>query len=346
MANAVAEEEKRKARGNFGKSPMPHEKYMRQKDELELLRPRKTPLDAQLAELSQTFAKADEKTRNSMRDSISMEEFSTLLSFSQRASVFALREKSLDMVRDGLSAIAMIEAKRVDWRDILMALSLLYHSAQRIGGDADRIFREASHLSDPEVAGLIDDFIKRDARYKSLRDSWGYDEVDIDDQVGYIRYGFKSYRPKRNLTKSAIEIADLLATDKYCPSHIEIATQLPPVWLNTKDNSALEKAMSTIRACVSINAVLNPGETPDSFKQMFLLFLVETADETSAESLLRIAQSKKPKDFAMLAQADKNLFCIVIARSPWADVESFETSEKLTRFSKGMADILHRYTNE
>ena len=59
LADAAAAEEKRKARGDLGKSPMPEEKYDKNSDELDLLRPRLIPLDAALAELARRFAGAD-----------------------------------------------------------------------------------------------------------------------------------------------------------------------------------------------------------------------------------------------------------------------------------------------
>ena len=41
-----------------------------------------------------------------------MDEFYKLLKFAQRLAVFALRNKDAELVQDGLTALAMIEAKR------------------------------------------------------------------------------------------------------------------------------------------------------------------------------------------------------------------------------------------
>ncbi len=166
IAKAADAEERRKAKGNMAKSPMPGEKYERQDDELGLLRPRQAPLDSELAGLAREFAKADAHSRTTIRGSISMDEFYTLLAFSQRAAVFALRERSIGRVTDGLTAVAMIEAERVDWRDILVTLSLLNHAAERIGADANRLFRDAGRLSEPDVARLIDGFRRRSPQEK------------------------------------------------------------------------------------------------------------------------------------------------------------------------------------
>jgi hypothetical protein len=344
IARAAAAEERRMAKGGTVKSPMPSQKYDRQSNELGLLRLRQAPLDLALAEITRKYAKADERTRASIRGSISMDEFYTLLTFSQRTAVFALKERSIARVIDGLTALAMIEAERVDWRDILVALSLLNHAAERIGADAGLLIREASRLSEPEVARLMSEFIGRSARHKNLRSNWGYDEVEIDGQVGLIRWGFQVYHPTRDLTKAAVEIADFIAKDKYHPNYVEIATELPSVWLETKDNSGLENALKAVRACASVSGQLRPGEHPDSDSQMFIAFLVETADESAAMTLLKISQEKKPESYAMLGVAEKDLFCLLVARSWVIGVESFETGDKLSRFSDGIISILRRYT--
>ena len=248
IAKAAAAEKRRKAGGDTGTSPVPGEGYDHRDDELGLLRPRPAPLDSALAGLTREYAKADEQTRAAIRRSISMQEFYNLLTFGRRAAVFALRERGAARVTEGLTAVAMIEAERVDWRDILVALSLLNHAAERVGADADRLFREAGRLAEPEVAQLIDGFVRRSPAEKNLRSSWGYEEVEVGGRVGLIGWGFRPWHPTRDLPKAAIEIADFLAGDQYRPDSVEIATELPAVWLRTNDDPAPGKAMKEIRA--------------------------------------------------------------------------------------------------
>ena len=161
--------------------------------------------------------------------------------------------------------------------------------------------------------------------------------------MGLIRRGFCSYHPTLDVAKAAVEIADLIAKDKYLPTSVEIAAELPAVWLETKNNAALEEALRGIRAGASIAASLRPGELADCDSQMFLVFLVETADESAARTLLQLSQTKKPESYAMLGLAKEKLFCLVVARSFVVGVDSFETTEKLSRFSKGLTDILRRH---
>src|SRR6185436_6641028 len=145
-------EQQRKPGVDAGSSPMPDKGYDFWHGEGSLIDPVKNSLDSVLAELCQRYAKSDTRARASMRGSIKKEEIYTLLRFSERASVFAIREHSVQWVRNGLSAIAMIEGRRLDFRDILSALSLLYYAANRVGQSGNRLLRDAAALSDANMS--------------------------------------------------------------------------------------------------------------------------------------------------------------------------------------------------
>ncbi len=188
-AKAVAVEQQRKQNGDGRKSPMPAVEYDSSRGEYSLLNPVKNSLDSELVVLCQRFAKSDAQSRADMRSSISMEEFYTLINFSQRAAVFAMREKNVEWVNNGLTAMAMIEAERMDYRDVSMPVGLLYHSAGKVGANADQLFRDAAKLSEPTVAKLLTGFIERRAEDKEIRSSSGYDEVETNNLVGLIGWG-------------------------------------------------------------------------------------------------------------------------------------------------------------
>src|SRR4029077_17153637 len=100
------------------------------------------------------FRSLSQTERVKFTSTISPDEFYTLISFSRRAAVFALRDKDAKLLQDGLDALAIIEAKRTDFRDILMALALLYHTASRIGLDPDLMFHDAAGIAESELGNL------------------------------------------------------------------------------------------------------------------------------------------------------------------------------------------------
>jgi hypothetical protein len=341
IAAATDVEQQRKPGVDAGSSPMPDKGYDFWHGEGSLIDPVKNSLDSVLAELCQRYAKSDTRARASMRGSIKKEEIYTLLRFSGRASVFAIREHSVQWVRNGLSAIAMIEGSRTDFRDILMALSLPYHSANRIGQSGDRLLLDAAALSDANMSKLIVGFVKRAPLEKELRASWGHDEVETKHGIGFIGWEFQEYNPTYNLKKAAIEIADLIATDKYQPDSVSVASELPRIWLESQDNNALDRALKTIQAGANVFARLRPGEDPNHDSQMFVVFLVEVNDESASQVLLDLSK-RRSAGYSMFGVKEGRLFCLAVARSFVAGVSSFETTETLSRFSKGIGDILRR----
>jgi hypothetical protein len=352
LARAAEAVRQWKSRGDMAKSPMPDGKYDLRDGNL--INPVPGALDSQLRQLCQSFANSDAEPRAQIRASISMREFGTLLAFSSRAAVFGIRERNAGWLVDGLTALSMIELDRVDFRDVLTSVSLLHHSAVRIGQDATQLLRAAAVLSDPKTAELINGFISRPPEYKVLRDKWGYDEVETKDGIGFIGWGFSDYNPTYDLKKIALDLAALIAADKYQP-YAQVATKLPDVWLKTKDSSSLDKSLQAVRGGATISGHLRPNEHPEPENQQFAIFLVEVAEESAAQTLLDLSTKKKTTgnrmlglaaDYYMLGLAEGKLFCLIVARSVVLGKKSFETSDSLARFSTGIAGILHLYAGK
>jgi hypothetical protein len=322
---------------------MPAGEYDRWHGENSLINPTKNSLDSELSSLCQRFATSDERARNEMRNSISLDEFYTLLNFSNRSAVFAIREQNVEWIKNGLRAVAIIEAERTDPRDLLLSVPLLYHSAKRIGADADKLFQEASELSEPNVKKLLAGFISRSTEEKDIRVSWGYDEVETASGFGFIVRGFEEYNPTYDLKKIVIDLGEVISKDKYQPS-LEIASDLPPVWLQSKENPSLESVLKKVRAGASIHGDLRPNEHPSHESQTLMVFLVEMEESHAAQELLEMSKKKRPDDYSMLGVSEGKLFCLLIGRSFQQGVASFETPEKMQRFAAPVSEVLRRYS--
>jgi len=77
-----------------------------------------------------------------------------------------------------------------------------------------------------------------------------------------------------------------------------------------------------------------------------MVFLVEVEDERVAQELLDMSGKKRPTNYSMIGVADGRLFCLVVAESLEQGVESFETSESLLRFEKGIIEVLRKYSKK
>jgi len=338
----AAETEQQKPKNNLSQSPMPNRVYDLWHGERSLINPVKNSVDSQLSELCERFAKNDKSMRDRIRASLTEDDFYTLLTFSKRSSVFAIRERNVGHLINGLRAIAMIRLEKIDPRDILWVLSLIYHSAERTKQNPDKLFRDAFTLSESKMSTLMVDFLKRSPQEKDLRSSWGYDEVETKNGIGFIGWEFAEYHPTYDLKLIAIDIADVIAADKYEPD-VSVATNLPATWLETNDNILLNKTLSLVQGGASIFGRLRPEVHPEQGGHILMIFLVEMADESAARTLLAISKNKRPADYAILGLAQGKLFCLIVARNFAAGVKSIETSESLSRFSDGIGKVLAKY---
>ncbi|MFH1260124.1 MAG: hypothetical protein ABII74_10030 [Elusimicrobiota bacterium] len=109
----------------------------------------------------------------------------TLLAFSERMAILSVREKNPRWIFEGLIA-QVIEDLRQDWRENTMILSLLDHSAKKIGADPMELFKKAVDYASPKTAKFLIDFAERDPNLKSI-EMMGYYEVMREGGFWYER---------------------------------------------------------------------------------------------------------------------------------------------------------------
>jgi len=342
MANARAAERQRLANPPEAPSPMPAATYNSASGSLDFLNPTPHALDPQLCELCRRIAALEPAARAAARRSISMEEFYTLLTFARRMALFAVRERSVDRVRDGLNAIALIELARIDYRDVPMAVALLRHAAQRIGADVRALLDGASAIAEPEIAGFLAEFARRRLNEQELCEFSGLREVTTRYGVGFVGYGFRPYEPTVDLLAALIEIDTLISADGYRPGGMQIGTELPPVWLRAAGEATVAKALQGARGAASLHAFIRPEAHPADDSHSILLFLVELRDAERARLLQELARTAVHSTHSQIGCAADRLFCLVVANSMLHAVVSIETPTSLARFEPGITAALRR----
>jgi hypothetical protein len=343
MAQAQRAEQARQSNPNTGPSPLPvNLHYDSSRGDLDLSDPPENPLDDELSALCQRFVRSDPADRSRLRDSISMDDFYTLLSFSRRAAVFAMRDLKTEHVIDGLTAVAITDQSCIDFRDALVALSLLYHAGRVIGADVDHLFGKASSLAAPKMSELIRGFLKRPDDQRDIRKSWGFTVVQTKVGPGFVGWGFESYQPSYPLDQIGLALAQVVKRDKYQPATVTLASKLPPVWLSGVDDNILKSALTSIRGAVTLNADLRLQESPDYEHQVLMIFLAELNNESAAGDLVRLSRQKqaRPNDSAMIAVSQGPLFCLAIARSVMAGKRPFESQGSMQRFFFALLAVL------
>ena len=228
--------------------------------EMELIDPHPLPPDNKLTEICRRFAGSDATTRAIARTSVSMEDFYTLFTFAQRSAVFALRDNQSSHIIDGLTAIAVIELKRVDFRDALVALALLYNAAIRIGDNPDTLVRTAVALAESNMSALMEEFINRSPNDKDLR-QWRHLVVETENGPGLVESRNDPYTPTYPMDRIAFELAQLIKADNYHPV-VELQTHLPRAWLSGVDDKMLAQALQSVVAGAQVTGYLRPETLP------------------------------------------------------------------------------------
>jgi hypothetical protein len=332
-----------------GNSPLPVERYDDSRRERWLWNPVRVPLDSALADLARRFAASDAAGRARMRQSLDVRDFDELLTFANRAAVFALRERSTEQVRDGLAAVAMIDMARSDSMDTdyTVPVALLHHVAARIGADADVLLREAAALADESVAGFLRKFLEFPAERKDLLKFRELEEVQTPGGPGFIRRGPRDYQPTVDLLGVGLEVMDVLERDEYQPRGVVLASDVPTPWLRgdgSANPGAVSLALHAARADATIYAPLRPEVLPQRKTQSLHVFLVELANEQDAETLRDASRQVRHPRTALLGIAEGRLFCLLVAQPEFSFAALYETNERLARFAAPLSDILRGYS--
>ncbi len=127
------------------------------------------------------YITSDKLGRQKKSDEVgqSRELLGSCLGYMHVAAREAVRQKSKDILNTGLYA-NVLEGSRQDFRDNLVGLTLLYHSAILIGLDPDEEFKKVADDTDGEGKKLLITYINRPIESKTLR-CMGYRTTFIPD---------------------------------------------------------------------------------------------------------------------------------------------------------------------
>ena len=325
-------------------SPLPTVRYDFWHGDLDLISPSEREADQKLAEFLTAFSLADPSSREHMRSRMTMDDFYQLMTFSKRMAVFGLRTGDRERLKLGMIAVTSIDANRVDYRDPLLALSLICHSADRNAVDAHNLLDEVAGLGMPRTAELMSGFVNRSPEERNIRSQWGFDEVRTDIGLGFIGWGFKRYQPSYDLKALAVESMSMLTADRYQAASVQVATDIPEVWFTvqtTAQQARLRKAIRRIRGAATINGELRPEHHPRSDAQQLTIFLAECSNDNDS-SFLESTGTGNSQRHASAAASHGCLFSLAVARSFIVGVESYETQQMMDRFRQPLARLLGR----
>ena len=295
-----------------------------------LIDPQVLDLDRELQSICSRVAGFSADERGEFRNGATSEDFYTLLNFARRSSVFALDEHDERWVQAALTAVAMIDAARVDERDLPLTLSLIHHAADRLELRTLELFDRAAALAEPRTSEIIRSFVRQPPVDKNIQSSWGYQEIEDHARTGFVRRGFDAYEPTRDLLSVALAIRGAIARDRY-QGDVTLATELPSVWFPKAVRQEAESILERSVAAASVDGLLHPHAHERADAQSLLIFIVETRSEQDAATLDALAASSPPDEPATITIHKDRLFALIVARSFVVGVPSYETRESIKR---------------
>lgn len=232
-----------------------------------------------------------------MRQSLSLQELYTLMWFSSRAAVFALRGEST--LEDAVTAIAVVEAERVDYRDIPFKLSVVEHASERTGADTRRLFAGAAQIAEPAVAAELNRMSRRPMTHRALCGSCIQAEVRTSRGIGLTDWWGGRYAPTIDLAALAVQVVDDIEQAGLQPKDPVLGADAPSFWFEPADRAA-QSALRSTRAVVSLHCDLRPELDPGHARhgapsQGLLAWLIELRDERAAGVLLESLH--RPNDY-------------------------------------------------
>jgi len=96
------------------------------------------------------FGTADENNRREIMSRLSSHARNGFLGYASDMAVLAVRRQSPTLIEQGLIAL-VIEGASQDFRDSIVALAKLYHSAAKLSMDPQKAFEKAASLADPGI---------------------------------------------------------------------------------------------------------------------------------------------------------------------------------------------------
>jgi hypothetical protein len=335
MAQATAAQRRHEERHGAFTSPLAGLNYS--PIESRLWRWVDSPIDRLIEPLVMGFAVLGEAERNSMRDSLSMDDFYTLYTFARRCALAVVRGSDAKQIEPAFISMAMIDLERIDWRDLIMLHGLVCFVAERSGAPVSELSKRTIQLAERECAQALK---SQPILQVSLAETCGLRAVRTSEGPALFDTDHEDFSPEADLKQIAFECAVALEENGYRIDDITLACDLPAVWLEGNDSSAIAEMVRNLSGCVSVCGVPIADPAPDSSGQGLLVFLGEAASERDAREIATAAENASSSDRIELGVASRRLWAVVIQQSWIMDTPPMEDAQSLGRLRAVFQRIL------
>lgn len=242
----------------------------------------------------------------------------TLLTFSRRQAVQALRDNDADAARRAVTALTLVDRDKIDWRDLSLELPLF--AAAETGASLEQLIDYALSRSVPGTAAVFDAARKRtpslaSCRLLPVRTQYGLGFVDITE----------SYEPRSGLAERAIGLADAIDAEGTYQVRNLTTSRLPLIWFDGKNGHARNAS------CIALHA---ERVGAPRWSHGLLIFLAQLKNASAATMLLAQLRDASSPRRPRVGLTDDHRLLAIIGGSSRTDEESLETELSLARFTE------------
>lgn len=263
-------------------------------------------------DLPQDEAMADFVRRSPAAGDLSTDDLHTLLLFSRRSALRAIRTGDADAAKLAADALALVGRNAIDVRDLVVAESLAGYAAQRV---------TLAH-ADPALA-----------RGAGLREVLGPDgPVLLEDRC-------QPYDPSCDLVRLALRATAVVDADVgYRAMDVTVADSISDVWLRGGDEPP-RAVLRNVTGCVSVHGAPPSSPAVPPGIHFLLVYLAEAATEADAAAIAGAA-GVRHDGAAAVGVAVGRLCAVVIGAGTRHGPPAPESTASLARFVRPLAELL------
>ena len=294
--------------------------------------------DGPLSAIVERFLGLSDDERSCFVAQVKAREFDWIRIFAQRQTLRALRFRDPEVAERALIALAMIDADRYDFRDLLRAIELAQAVHRELGGRTDAALQHASGLAPVASRRYFDALVNAPEDRVALAHS-GVEIVSFDDAPVMIDRSFHRDRSTSDLGLLAVELGHLVESLGYVTRSVASHEQVPGVWFEGGDG-AVTAASNLGAASVMADLRRQPMRI---FEQSLMCFVMECATPGNAQDLAARAIAASGGDRLALPVLVGPVLVVSIFSSGVVGVSLIESADSVERFRHPITDLLTRH---
>jgi hypothetical protein len=284
------------------------------------------------------FVAADPERQRQLRDCLTHDDYYTVLLFAHRRAFASIRNCDPALAVEAFDAMSIVDSERIDYRDATRPAWLAGLAASRAGLSVAEATAGAIARAIGSARGAMLAVVSRAG--EDLERASAVQVVNSADGPVLVGRTGHHYRPDLDLARLALDVAHAVDADgTYHIERVEIATQLPPVWLRDPETPHVVTALDHATGAALVAGVPSPGAGVDPNKQHLLVWLCEFRTEADA-SHIRDAVERRDADRVVCAVRSGRLCAVIIMASTWVRTKAFAPPEAVARVTEIVASSI------